>query len=259
MANSPDNFLSVTGEVQGTAHAPIDMLEAMRAFVKAFVSAMKQEAPINKDPAAKTRGGLRTSIEGNVRGGRGEDAIMSFMALSYVNYILDGTNPHPINPVSKRALSFQWHTGTARLHGAGGRGPRGGLLRSTSFKQLPYKYVTIGGSMGRAAGAKSVRMGGPRFGGRELLPATYNQRGRMIKGPTLGHIQPVNVKANLAKGSAYAGNILLHKVNHPGSQPNDFITRALLLVQPEYDTMADMLGEAWAGDLATVFQEAMPR
>jgi hypothetical protein len=109
------------------------------------------------------------------------------------------------------------------------------------------------------AAAHSMRMNLPRFGGRELVKPTYNTRGTVVKRGLLGHVQPVNIRKNMDKTSAYAGNIVLKKVNHPGSQANDFITRALALVEDEYQAMADQFGEAWAGDLAVMFKEAMPR
>jgi hypothetical protein len=264
MANAPsdDQFVNTTFEVQGGGTATRDMLEPIRAYAKALQTAMKEEAPINKDPYATSRGRLRSSIEAAVRGGNGSDATISFIALDYVRYVLGGTAPHIIRPSSKRALAFKWRTGLEKFGPHHGRGPGGGLLRSTPHVGLlgPTRALTQTRliSTNRLAARHNLSRGNPRFGGRVITGGEprFNQVGRQIRGPQLGNIHPVNVKKNMDQHSENYGNIVLSYVHHPGTKPNDFITRAVDKVEDDFQVMADALGRDWADDLVAAFKES---
>lgn len=237
-------ILGVSGPVAGPGgKLARNQSQVVNAFKDSLVRAMKEEAPINKDPAATSRGGLRTSIQGRVVGNQEDGYAIEFTANDYVQYVLNGTRPHIIRPVNKKALAFQWHTGTFRGPGHAGRGSGGGFLRSTPYTRLPLKYVQLGSSMNRAVGRKNMALNRPRFGGRELVQPQYNSRGRMTQRGVFGHVQPVNVKKNMEAGHDNTGNIVLKIVHHPGTQPNDFVERALLKVTPQIDDMADAMGD----------------
>lgn len=251
------DILGVSGPVSASGvKLGRDQGAVIRAFRDALVRALKENAPINKDPAAKTRGGLRTSIVGNLTGNEVDGYALEFSANAYVQYVLAGTRPHIITPSNKRALAFQWNTATVGGHGFTGRGPRGGFLRSTPFGRLPLKYVQLGGSMNMAAGRKNLSRGTPRFGGIQLIAPKYNKVGRMIQGPLMGHVQPVNVKGNMDKGSPNSGNVVLRMVHHPGTQPNDFFGAAIAQVTPEIDALADSLGDAVADRIVGIMMGA---
>jgi hypothetical protein len=148
----------------------------MSLLRNSLLNAMREEAPVNKNPQAKNRGALRKSIKASPWITDGVHWVTEFSALDYVNYVIHGTKPHRIEAKAGGVLVFQWN----------GQPGLSGSLAAIS-------HTSTGGAPGTLG-----RRGGPSI---FKVPAGHD----VLKG----------------------GLTFAHAVNHPGTQANDFVTRAV--------------------------------
>jgi hypothetical protein len=148
----------------------------MSLLRNSLVNAMREEAPVNKNPSAPNRGALRKSIKASAWMTDGTRWRTEFSALEYVNYVIHGTKAHLIAAKPGGVLAFV----------ASGKPGLSGSLQAIS-------YASLGGAPGKLG-----RRGGPSI---FKVPAGYSV---------------------LAGGLSFA-----RVVHHPGTQANDFVTRAV--------------------------------
>src|SRR5258708_5606942 len=180
----------------------------MSLLRNSLLNAMREEAPVNKDPNAKNRGALRASLRAGPWETDGTHWRSVFSAAEHIRYVLHGTRPHRIEAKPGGALAFTWS----------GPGVSAGLPA--------LSHIGAGGIVGTLG----------RRGGTSLVAAP-----------------PMSVKA-LADGSL----VLVQAVNHPGTQANDFVSRAvvrtLVVGTPGF---TKRVRQALADDVLQLIQEAL--
>lgn len=115
----------------------------MSLLRNSLLNAMREEAPVNKNPTAKNRGALRNSIRASPWMTNGTIWRTEFSALEYVKYVLHGTKAHRIDAKPGGVLAFQWDV-------------RPGFSASASSWLKPISYAGLGGAVGMLG-----RRGGP--------------------------------------------------------------------------------------------------
>ena len=124
----------------------------MSLLRNSLLNAMREEAPVNKNPNAKNRGALRKSIKASPWMTNGVIWRTEFSALEYIKYVIHGTRPHKIQAKAGGVLAFNWagpgvssglpaisHLSSGGVAGALGR--RGG----SSIFRAPAGHVELRG------------------------------------------------------------------------------------------------------------------
>jgi hypothetical protein len=120
-----------------------------------LLNAMREQAPVNKNPSAKNRGALRRSLRASPWLTDGIHWRSEFSALDYIKFVIHDTRPHIIHAKPGGVLAFNWsgragesvklpaisHLSTGGNAGALGR--RGG----PSIFQAPAGHVQLQGDM----------------------------------------------------------------------------------------------------------------
>jgi hypothetical protein len=152
------------------------LYQEMSLLRNSLLNAMREEAPVNKNPNAPNRGALRKSIKASPWMTDGVHWRTEFTALEYILYVIHGTKPHRIEAKAGGVLVFQR---------GGGPGLSGTLA--------PISYSALGGAAGKLG----------RRGGASIfkVPAGYS----VLKG----------------------GLTFARAVEHPGTQANNFVERAV--------------------------------
>jgi hypothetical protein len=110
----------------------------MSLLRNSLLNAMREEAPVNKNPDAKNRGALRASLRAGPWETDGKHWRTVFTANSYIKFVLKDTRPHLIEAKPGGVLAFNW-SGKA----------------GESFKVPAISHVSIGaitGTLGRRGG-----------------------------------------------------------------------------------------------------------
>jgi hypothetical protein len=128
----------------------------MSLLRNSLLNAMREEAPVNKNPQAKNRGALRASLRAGPWQTDGVHWRSVFTANEYIKYVLKGTRPHRIEAKAGGVLAFSW---SGPLLGPGGTAGFSGTLRAIS-------YSGLGGAAGMLG-----RRGGPSI---SAVPAGYS-------------------------------------------------------------------------------------
>lgn len=170
----------------------------MTLLRNSLLTAMREEAPVNKSPNAKNRGALRASLRAGPLETDGTHWRVSFTAADYIKYVIHDTKPHRIEPKQPGGvLAFQWS-------GAGGSSSS---MPSLSFRDTAGLLRTIRGNVGAmVTGQGAVNTGSGRLG---------------IRGGSS------IFEAPRAHSELRGGTIFLTFVNHPGTTANDFVSRAV--------------------------------
>ncbi|MFI5281749.1 MAG: hypothetical protein ACHQ0J_01300 [Candidatus Dormibacterales bacterium] len=111
----------------------------MSLLRNSLLNAMREEAPVNKNPQAKNRGALRASLRAGPWETDGVHWRSVFTAAEYIKYVIKDTKPHRISAKPGGVLAFNWS-------GIGGL--------SANF--MGVSHQSTGGAFGRLG-----RRGGP--------------------------------------------------------------------------------------------------
>ena len=115
------------------------LYEEMSLLRNTLLNAMREEAPVNKNPNAPNRGALRKSIKASPWETNGTFWRTQFSALDYIHFVIHGTKPHIISAKPGGVLAFEW-SGRA----------------GDSVKLPAISHISSGGVAGRLG-----RRGGP--------------------------------------------------------------------------------------------------
>lgn len=105
---------------------------AVAKYGVALERAVKENAPINKNPSRPSKGGrarLQVTVKG---GGQDEDISVTISGPDYFKYVMAGTSPHTIKPRTAKVLAFPWNV-AARITGV-----PGGLRRASRMPIFGY-------------------------------------------------------------------------------------------------------------------------
>ena len=120
------------------------LYQEMSLLRNSLLNAMREEAPVNKNPSAKNRGALRRSIKASPWMTDGQHWRTEFSALEYILYVIRDTKPHRIDARPGGVLVFQWN----------GRRGLSGSLKAISYSSLGGAI----GKLGRQGGASIFKV-----------------------------------------------------------------------------------------------------
>jgi hypothetical protein len=126
-----------------------------------LLNAMREEAPVNKNPNAKNRGALRASLRAGPWETDGVHWRSVFTAAEHVLYVINDTKAHRIEAKAGGVLAFQWSgpllpggtagfSGTLKAISYSGRGGAAGMLGrrgGASIASVPAGYSPLKGGL----------------------------------------------------------------------------------------------------------------
>jgi hypothetical protein len=130
--------------VTPTLYAEIALLR------NSLLNAMREEAPVNKNPNAPNRGALRASLRAGPLETDGEHWRSVFTAAEHIRYVINATRPHRIEAKAGGVLAFTWSGPLV----PGGTAGFSGTLRAISYSGLGG----VAGMLGRRGGASLAKV-----------------------------------------------------------------------------------------------------
>lgn len=180
-----EEFISATVSVEGSTISATKTRAAINRYGIALERAIKQNAPVNKNPTPSKgsrngRAQIKVTTVGNL-----EDGLITFTVSGpeYFKYVISGTRAHRIVPKTAKALVFPWNVAARTSPVMGSlrrasrsplsgynRGPAGDLRRlvrssdlSRKFDEAAFKGVNHPGSSANDFIPPAIAQTGPEL------------------------------------------------------------------------------------------------